>query len=161
MSLKRIFTPKVVLVAILLAVILFCLLIVYLLVYPPLTEAGLQPSGFVSFTVIPAPTSTVPTQAPSLSAPPSGPLTSPTPAPGEIAVGVYVQVAAGVDALNLRLQPGLDAERLFLAFDSEVFLVKEGPEQADGYTWWYLEAPYGTTRSGWAVHDFLVAIPSP
>ena len=149
MNLKRVFTPRVVLAAILLAAALFCLFIVYILVYAPSTGAGLQPSGFVSFTVVPAPTSTIPTLVPSLSAPPAGPLTSPTPAPGEIAVGVYVQVAAGVDALNLRAQPGLDAERLFLAFDSEVFLVKEGPEEADAYTWWYLEAPYGSTRSGW------------
>jgi hypothetical protein len=49
----------------------------------------------------------------------------------------------------------------FSAFDSEVFLVTKGPEQADGYTWWYLTASYDTSRAGWAAQDFLAVIPSP
>ena len=49
----------------------------------------------------------------------------------------------------------------FLAFDAEVFLITEGPRDADGYTWWYLTASYDTARAGWAAQDFLTVIPSP
>ncbi len=34
-------------------------------------------------------------------------------------------------------------------------------KQADGYTWWYLVAPYDSTRAGWAAADFLAVVPSP
>jgi len=33
--------------------------------------------------------------------------------------------------------------------------VVDGPEQADGFIWWYLEAPYDTSRSGWAASQYL------
>ena len=45
--------------------------------------------------------------------------------------------------------------------DAEVFMVRDGPQTADGYTWWYLVAPYDETRAGWAAADFLVVVPSP
>jgi hypothetical protein len=62
--------------------------------------------------------------------------------------------------LRVHTDPSLSAD-FFSAFDSEVFLVAKGPEQADGYTWWYLTASYDTTRAGWAVQDYLTTIPSP
>jgi hypothetical protein len=43
--------------------------------------------------------------------------------------------------------------------DAEVFEVKEGPKEADGFTWWYLVAPYDTNRSGWAASKFLTVVP--
>lgn len=87
---------------------------------------------------------------------------SPTPAPGEIAVGVYVQISnTGEEGLNIRAKPGLTSEVLFSGFDAEAFLVTNGPEQVDGYTWWYLTASYDATRAGWAVQDYLTVIPSP
>jgi len=39
--------------------------------------------------------------------------------------------------------------------------VRDGPQEADGYTWWYLVAPYDENRAGWAASEFLAAIPSP
>ena len=45
--------------------------------------------------------------------------------------------------------------------DVEVFEVREGPQEADGHTWWYLVAPYDESRAGWAAAEFLGAIPSP
>ncbi len=78
---------------------------------------------------------------------------------GVIGVGAYVQVAGTEGAgLRMRSDPGLDGEVKFTALDSEVFLVIEGPVEADGYTWWYLEAPYDETRSGWSAGDFLTPI---
>ena len=42
----------------------------------------------------------------------------------------------------------------FLAYDSEVFVIQDGPREVDGYVWWYLVAPYDETRVGWAAADF-------
>lgn len=79
-----------------------------------------------------------------------------------IAIGSYVKISgtAGV-GLNIRDNPGTDSKALFLGMDSEVFLVKQGPQQADGLTWWYLVAPYDSSRSGWAAANYLVVVQSP
>ncbi|RME91231.1 MAG: hypothetical protein D6770_00855 [Anaerolineae bacterium] len=113
-----------------------------------------------ALTVIPAPTSTprlvpTPTLDPLL-------VNTPTPRPGEIVIGGYVQIVGTEgEGLRLRAAPGLGAAPLFLGFDAEVFQVRDGPQVADGYTWWYLVAIYDETRAGWAAADFLEAIPSP
>jgi hypothetical protein len=115
--------------------------------------------GPAYLTVIPAPTSTpfVPTSTPD-----PNQQTTPTPAPGSIYVGGYAQITGtGGDGLRLRAAPGLNAEPLFLGYDSEVFQVEDGPQQADGYTWWYLVALYDKSRAGWAAANFLGYIPSP
>ncbi|GAB4424080.1 MAG: hypothetical protein Kow002_13630 [Anaerolineales bacterium] len=62
---------------------------------------------------------------------------------------------------RLRAAPGLNGEPVSLGYDEEVFQVREGPQQADGYTWWYLVAPYDESRAGWAAAAFLAPIPSP
>ena len=123
----------------------------------PLREYGFAPADL---TVIPAPTSTpnvTPTYTPD-------PLIvgTPTLAPDVIGVGGYVQII-GTDGEGLRLRsdPGLNGTPAFLGFDEEVFEVHDGPQAIDGYIWWYLVAPYDETRAGWAVADFLGAIPSP
>ncbi len=110
-------------------------------------------------TVIPGPTST-PRIAPTPTHDPAQ--GTATPLPGEIALFTYVQIT-GTDGEGLRLRsaPGLNGEPLFLGFDTELFQIIEGPEDADGYTWWYLSAPYDETRAGWAASDFLEAIEAP
>lgn len=111
-------------------------------------------------TVIPAPTPTSPasTPTPVESSTPT-PQVTPTLVPGTIAIGTFVQVAGtGGDGLRLRAGPGLSSEVRFLGLESEVFMVEDGPRQADGYTWWYLVAPYDENRNGWAVASFLVTI---
>lgn len=111
-----------------------------------------------ALTLIPAPTSTpAPSATPTLD-----PFVTPTPAAGQIVIGGYVQISGtGGDPLRLRAGPGLNTEPLFLGFDAEVFQVRDGPREADGYTWWYLVAPYDETRAGWAAADFLAVVPSP
>ncbi len=157
---KRILNRKVLIAALVIASVLLCASLVYILVMRPAAATpDLTPAAAV-FTIIPGPTSTPQTLPPTLSPFPPTPSVSPTPAPGQIAVGVYVQVSTGVDALNLRAEPGKKATPLYLAFASEVFLVTNGPQQADGYTWWYLTASYDTTRAGWADQDYLTVIPS-
>jgi hypothetical protein len=108
-------------------------------------------------TVIAAPTSTS-------SAPATATIDpfAPTPAPTGIALGNYVQIS-GTEGEGLRIhsEPGLNGEFEFLGYDSEVFIIKDGPRQADGFTWWYLVAPYDETRNGWAAADFLSYVPAP
>jgi hypothetical protein len=48
-----------------------------------------------------------------------------------------------------------------LGAEEEIFLVIDGPQQADGYTWWNLEGPFDETRHGWAVSNFLRVVQNP
>ena len=120
-----------------------------------------QPSGVgvapADVTVIPAPTGTS-------GAPPTptiDPFATAT-SPAGIAINNYVQITGTEgQGLRIRAQPGLGGEFQFLAFDSEVFVIRDGPREVDGYVWWYLVAPYDETRVGWAAADFLTYIPEP
>jgi hypothetical protein len=42
-----------------------------------------------------------------------------------------------------------------------VFRLEDGPVDKDGYSWWYLIAPFDESRNGWAVSNFLVVIQNP
>src|SRR3990170_6456743 len=87
---------------------------------PRSSEVGFAPADL---TVIPAPTGTS-------GAPPTptiDPFASPT-SPAGIAIGNYVQIT-GTEGQGLRIrgEPGLGGEFQFLAYDSEVFVVQDGP----------------------------------
>jgi hypothetical protein len=117
-------------------------------------DVGFAPADL---TVIPAPTGTS-------SAPPTptiDPFATAT-SPAGVAIGNYVQIT-GTEGQGLRIRsaPGLDGEFQFLAYDSEVFVVQDGPREVDGYVWWYLSAPYDESRVGWAAADFLSYVPAP
>ena len=86
----------------------------------------------------------------------------PSPPPGVIAVGAYVQITGTSGAgLRFREQPGLEAPVLMLGAEAEVFRVEEGPQDADGYVWWYLVGPYDPARRGWAVANYLEVVQNP
>lgn len=108
------------------------------------------------------------------SATPLLPLASATPSPppisqttetwsdGILSIGAYVQITGtGGDGLRLRADPGLSGTVRFLAIDGEVFQVLDGPQAVDGYTWWFLQAPYDPNVEGWAVDDFFVVVQNP
>ena len=120
----------------------------------PPSDVGFAPADV---TVIPAPTGTS-------GAPPTptiDPFATAT-SPAGVAVGNYVQITGTEgQGLRIRANPGLSGEFEFLAYDSEVFVVKDGPREVDGYVWWYLVAPYDETRVGWAAADFLSYVPAP
>ncbi|HPH96702.1 MAG TPA: hypothetical protein PKW33_13060 [Anaerolineaceae bacterium] len=125
------------------------------------------PAGDPLVTVIPAqkvtskPTTATPAPGvtPAIIATPE-PQTTPTatPQPGSIAVGVYVKITGTEGGLRLRAEPGLNGAALFLGYDDEAFKVEDGPREADGYIWWYLQAPYDKTRRGWAVGNYLQVV---
>jgi hypothetical protein len=118
------------------------------------SDVGFAPADV---TVIPAPTGTS-------GAPPTptiDPFATPT-SPAGIAIGNYAQInGTEGQGLRIRAEPGLGGEFQFLAYDSEVFVVQDGPREVDGYVWWYIVAPYDETRVGWAAADFLTYIPEP
>jgi hypothetical protein len=118
-------------------------------------EVGFAPADL---TMIPAPTHT-----PGVTATPTiDPFASPTVDATSINIEGYVQITGtGTDGLRIRSAPGLNTETVFRGEESEVFLVKDGPQTADGYTWWYVVAPYDDTRAGWAASEFLAVVPPP
>jgi hypothetical protein len=119
-------------------------------------DVGFAPADL---TIIPAPTHTpnvtpVPTIDPNL--------VTPTLAPDTIGIGAYVQISGTEgEGLRIRSTPGLSGDTVFFGGESEVFVVKDGSQVADGYTWWYLVAPYDEARAGWAAADFLAVVPPP
>ncbi len=120
-----------------------------------------RPTALV--TAIPGPTSTAfnptPTAGPQLT--PTSDL-PPSPMPGVIGVGSYVQISGTEGSgLNIRSAPGLDATVNFLALDAEVFEVREGPNEIDGITWWFLVTPVDEVRSGWAAANYLTVVDPP
>lgn len=122
-----------------------------------ITAPGWQEyGGEAALTIIPNPTSTA-TIIPTL------PAATPTVEANQIIqVGSYVKISGtGGSGLRLREEPSLNGEVVFLGLEDEIFLVKDGPEDRDGYLWWYLEAPANDTRSGWAAANFLQLDQSP
>ncbi len=132
-----------------LAVILLLILAVVISFGPDLFRSAPQPT-----VIIPTVTPALPTVAPLPTATPT-PKATPTPSvPTEIKVGVYVKViGAEADALSYRSGPGLNYARLSIVKDGTILEVLEGPEEADGYTWWRLEDEDGFI--GWAADTWL------
>ena len=86
----------------------------------------------------------------------------PLPPPGDISVDAFVQITGtGGDGLRLRVGPGLDRDVRLIGLEAEVFLVQEGPEKTDGFTWWHLEGPFDESRRGWAVANYLRVVQNP
>lgn len=156
MTINQLFNKWVILGALLFAGLLLLITAISIGFTSPLqpSDVGFAPANL---TVIPASTATS-------NAPPTATIDpfAPTPVSTGIAIGNYVQIT-GTDGegLRIRSEPGLNGNPDFLGFDSEVFIIRDGPVALDGYIWWYLVAPYDETRVGWAAADFLSYIPSP
>lgn len=157
---KRNLSPLVLVVSIGLAVVL--LGAIFAIIWSSLPQGEMQLMPTPVLTVIPAPTATLtPTVSPISLTPSATSTLTVGGTGGEIQVGVYVQITGtGGDGLRLRAGPGTDNEPIFLGREAEVFLVKDGPKESSGYTWFFLEAPYDTTRSGWAAANYLQVIAS-
>jgi hypothetical protein len=160
-QLRRYLTPWVLLGGVLIAFLMLGVtLLVIFAARPSPAPKGLPTAALY---VIPAPTDTlpVPTTVTQPTPTPTSEVPPPPPA-GVIVIGSFVQVT-GTGAVGLRLHddPSLNSNTQFLGMDTEVFKVTDGPRQADGYSWWYLVAPYDPARKGWAVANYLTAIANP
>jgi hypothetical protein len=114
------------------------------------------------FNVIRAPTETVAISTPTSRVEEQATPSIPPAASSTFGIGTYIQVSGtGGDGVRLRSEPGLNSEVKFLGLESEVFQVQDGPKEGDGYTWWYLVAPYDVNIHGWAVANYLVPAQQP
>lgn len=159
--LHYIFSPWVVAGSVLLGLALAAGVLLALWVSRPGPSAAAPATAVLQIIPIPTPTPTQPT--PTATVPPTPlPGGAPLPPPGDIALGAYVQITGtGGDGLRMRSEPGLNGNVLFLGLESEVFIVEEGPRSADGYTWWFVSAPYDPNVRGWAVANYLQVVQNP
>jgi hypothetical protein len=153
--LTKIFSP----IVILAGLVFGCLLVFFLVVALSFTrpQSPRTALGTAIIQVIEAPTHTpvLPTLPPTETSTPE-PGTPLPPPQGVINIGAIVSVrGTGTDGLRIRDQPGLQGKILFVAIESEVFRVADGPQEADGYTWWQLVSPFDESVQGWAVSNYL------
>ena len=137
-----------------LAVILLLIAVVLISLWNPFTPPT-QPTVEITPTVTPA----LPTVAPFPTATPT-PKPTPTPSvPTKIEVGGYVKViGAEADGLRFRWGPGMDTVTKKFIEDGAILKVLDGPEEADGLTWWRLEDPAEEDEDlkiGWAADEWL------
>ena len=125
---------------------------------PPRVPVGVVTAAL---TVIPVPTASL-TPTPILTTPTPNPDAPPAPPIGELGLGAYVKINGTEGAgLRLRSQPGLEYEPHFLGMEDEIFQIEEGPQESDGYVWWFLVAPFESNRNGWAVSNYLQTVQEP
>ena len=115
-----------------------------------------QPIYNITMIAAPTPTPTIfaPTQLPTPT--PLAPNILPE---GAIGIGSFVKVVgtSGL-GLNIRSSAGRGQSVNFLAMDSEMFEVIGGPIVIDDLIWWQIEAPYDSSRNGWAAENYLERI---
>ena len=77
-----------------------------------------------------------------------------TPIP--LSVGIRVVVAnVGDQELNVRTVPGVtESQVIFRVPEGTEFSIVDGPQQADGFTWWQIQ-DQTTAQRGWAVANYL------
>jgi hypothetical protein len=159
--LRAIFSPWVMAGAVALATLLMCATLSLVWLTRP-DDAANGPSTAV-LSIIQAPTATPVINTPT---PPAAQASAealpPAPLPGAFGLGAYVQISGTEgEGLRLRSAPGLQGKVEFLALESEVFQIRDGPRDADGYTWWFVVAPYDETVQGWAVSNYLKVVQNP
>lgn len=137
--------------SVVIAIILFALSIVAIGLTSPRSATGGMTAA--NLTIIPRPSATTP-------APPD--LATPTLSPDQIIVGRYVQIT-GTSSAGLRIHKDAaqNSDTVFVGNEGEVFIVKDGPKAADGYSWWYIVGKDNISRAGWAAADFLLATEQP
>lgn len=160
-TIRNLFNLKVIIGAIIFAAGVFAVLVIIL--WSAKAKGITQVPATAILHVIEAPTQTPP--APNAT---QTPVTTPTaseqvPQPsGDISIGDYVQVSGTAgDGLRLHMEAGVSSEVRYIAIESEVFQVKDGPIVADGYTWWRLQDPYTENAVGWGVGNYLVIVQNP
>ena len=115
---------------------------------PPASPAGAIPTAIVQ---------TVTLTVPSISMPSSTPLTSVT---NGIGIGVRVQVnGTGTVGLSIRSDASTQADRRSIAQEGTIFLVTDGPKEAEGLVWWFIKDEVDPNIIGWAAADYLLPVP--
>ena len=143
------------------AFLLLALAVTLVLVTSPNEPNDALPTAVMTIVAGPTSTQFVPTatatRVPSVTAD-----IPPSPIPGMIGISAFVQIfgTEGV-GLNIRESAGLTTDVIFVAFEAEVFEVRDGPVVTDDITWWFLVTPVDEARSGWAAANYLSVVPRP
>jgi len=113
-------------------------------------SAGSSPvQAIPKLTVIPAASPTPEIVLRPTASPTPTPEVPPSPPPGTFAIGGFVQISnTGETGLNMRDAPTLQGTIRYVGLESEVFEVRDGPVQADGFVWWFLVGFSDPGRSG-------------
>lgn len=160
-TLKKSINLKVLLGAIFFATCVFALLLVIL--WSSKANSSTQVPSTALLRIIEASTETPP--APAITITPTTDIiaTRQSPQPDRvIKIGDFVQVSGtGGDGLRLHESAGVSSKVVYVAIDSEVFLVEDGPTYADDYSWWLLQDPFTDNTVGWGVANYLVVIQNP
>ena len=102
----------------------------------------------------------IPLAYPTATVPLPTPIPSPSLPPGDLTVGMQVQVVGvGTSGLNVRTSAGYTGTPRFLAYDDDRFAIIGGPQTADGLEWWQIEDPNDPSRIGWAARNYLTILP--
>ena len=139
-----------------LVVLVLLIAVVFISLWNPFT-----PSTQPTVEILPTATPALPTPVPFPTATPTPkPTYTPTPSvPTEIGVGVYVKVVnTDADGLRFRYGPGLNTVTKKFVKDGAILKVLDGPEEADGLTWWRMEDPAEADEDlkiGWAADEWL------
>jgi hypothetical protein len=86
---------------------------------------------------------------------------TPTGSPGillgaDFLVGDVVEIyGTEGQGLSIRNEPGLSATVDGYGMEGEIFEIRGGPIEMDGYVWWFLVSPYDDSKKGWGVGAFL------
>ena len=86
---------------------------------------------------------------------------TPTGSPGiiqgaDFLVGDVVEIfGTEGQGLSIRHEPGLTAGVDGYGMEGEIFEIRGGPIEMDGYVWWFLVSPYDDSKKGWGVGIFL------
>ena len=156
---RRLVLPPWALMAIVVAAVILLCVGLFLLVRA-IREGGAAEEPTPTPTVRVLPTATIALVPPTATLlPPTPTVVLPTeeatePPPAEVGPGATVVVTGtGNQGLNLRREPTTDAGRRGVAREGTSLVVVDGPQEADGYTWWLVRTDDGV--EGWAVADYL------
>jgi hypothetical protein len=157
-SIRSLLNFKVIMGGILFAIVVFASLVAVLWSARAKDMATVPATAILK--VIEAPTATVIAPEPTATSA-ATPQQEPAPA-ANISIGNYVQVTGtGGDGLRLHDSASVSSKARYVALEAEVFIVKDGPIEADGYIWWYLQDPYSSDSAGWGVANYLTVVQNP
>lgn len=151
---------RVILGGILFAVIVFTVLVGILWLFRAEQNNQAPSTAIVRIIEVPTITPTAPTRTtttPDIVSSQQAP-----PPAGNISIGDFVQISGtGGDGLRLHESAGVSTKVQYVALEAEVFTIKDGPVDADGYVWWLLEDPYNQNAAGWGVANYLAIVQNP
>ena len=159
--LRNLLNIKVILGAIIFGVGIFAVLVCILWTAKAKTNPQVPATAILNIIKAPTQTALAPKETSTPAATPTSSQREPPPSV-DIAINDYVQVSGtGGDGLRLHKTAGVSGEVRYIAIEAEVFLVKDGPIEADGYIWWLLQDPYTENQAGWGVGNYLVVVQNP